>query len=188
MRARVLSVAACVALIVGPLSGGALAAAPINFSVSDTFTDSGSVTHQLANGDRLVITVTGPQKRNAAITGPGFAKPLAALDKWVTVGIDRYNCCGDRLWTFSLTVHWGYDFSQVTFTEPTSQNSIWYAGWYQDSKPAPTWYWISYPRITESHGEATNKCCWSFPTQTDNPHVWIGTNADGDWNARTYCC
>lgn len=187
MVTRMTALVVTIALLVSLAGTPAVANPTTNFQVADTFAASGVSVHDLANGDRLVVTVNGPAKRSSS-RGTGLARPLSAYDKWVTVGIDRYNGYGDRLWTFSLTVHWGYDFSQVTFTEPSSQNSIWMAGWYQESKPTPTWYWISQPRVTESHGEATNKCCYSFPTQTDNPHVWIGTNADGDWNARTYCC
>jgi len=111
---------------------------------------------------------------------------LNAYDKFVTVGIEMWNCCGTLLWRFGLTVHWGYDVNAVTFVSPTSANNT-YSGWYEYSRPAPTWYWVSYPRVAEAHGEAVNRCCWGANWEQDNPHVWIGVNADGNWNSRTAC-
>jgi hypothetical protein len=168
------------ALLLGPATLSASAA--VGGKYVDQFATSGQVRHTLPNGNLVVITVTGP-------TGVlKMAAPATAGSNNVTVGIDEYNCCGALLWTFTETVYWSWDDTQVNTDSPFSSASTSAPGWYVSSQPAPDTFWVVFPTREGNHAQATFNCCGPFPSQTQNPQITIQVDALGGWSAQTQCC
>lgn len=160
-----------------PLSNTPAAGGP---SFAATITRPGVYTFNRPNGNVIVVSAT------SSASGPR-THPGADPSNNVTVGINEYNCCGTLLWTFTETVYWSWDGSQVLSDSPSTGASTSAPAWYVASKPDPYTFWDQYPIREGNHGEATFACCYFVQNQTMNPIITIIVDALGGWSAQTQC-
>jgi hypothetical protein len=176
LQRALLAIAFLPLIMSAPLSETVAAAGP-SFRV--TITHPGVYTFHRPNGNVVVVSATGPSGART--------HPRGDPSNNVTVGINEYNCCGGLLWTFTETVYWSWDGSQVLSDSPSTGASTSAPAWYVASKPDPYTFWDQYPIREGNHGEATFACCYFVQNQTMNPIITIIVDALGGWSAQTQC-